>query len=557
MEHLSPWKNVISYINLTLALLLLYFFEVRFPLSRYLMNVKEKVTFQTSMTNNTTTTTTSNANDPIILIKETLLYGIHLQENLENITYDATLTLNHMGHICFEVLVHTPTSKCPYPYIRIRLSGVALVHIRLQTRRNDTTNTTTRLEGCSYLPISGIYFVDANLLHCHMWSLADQNQQGIPIWENNARMKEVLGRPIYPNLNQTFVPYTFVMPTFHRQYTSDQKRIPESAWVYAPLCHNNLYTVAKHCQQNNNNISFLPTKFQINDWIRNIDDTMNFTSDRIHRRLDGYMWLPINFTTGIIDYSADHFGYEYTPLPSKLQVWKNQSNDQSICFVGASHARYIMNQVIQIYYNLTYGKDGCDETYTRPIDVDVNFDRFSQWYVHFAHKLTKKQRTNPKRFLGKYASCHIFIVTFGQWDAGWPGNEPTTPTKFRNDVLQSLDNLQSSIQPSAKIYVLSVNQNAMGIRSLLGDDWRIPPVIDAYNDVMESELSMPNNDTNDDTTEKRIPYIIPFRKWNQTVFWMDNTDIMDPIWDSATDFVHPCRYGFRPMALRILDLLLQ
>jgi hypothetical protein len=64
---------------------------------------------------------------------------------------------------------------------------------------------------------------------------------------------------------------------------------------------------------------------------------------------------------GAIDYTAEHFGYDYTPTPSFLQESKSGRHDQTILFIGASHSGYLVNQVSQIFYNLTYGHDGCIE----------------------------------------------------------------------------------------------------------------------------------------------------------------------------------------------------
>ena len=51
------------------------------------------------------------------------------------------------------------------------------------------------------------------------------------------------------------------------------------------------------------------------------------------------------------------------------------------------------------------------------------------------------------------------------------------------------------------------------------------------------------------TVEGDRPGERKFKKLNNA-YYVDNTDIMDPIWDGATDYNHPCERGFRPMVYR-------
>jgi hypothetical protein len=87
----------------------------------------------------------------------------------------------------------------------------------------------------------------------------------------------------------------------------------------------------------------------------------------------------------------------------------------------------------------------------------------------------------------------------------------------------------------------------MGRKMIQAADWRIPPLIDAYNEVLYREVEQ---------VDFPIRSTRSFRfKGLTRTYLLDNTDIVDPVWDSASDFYHPCRYAFRPIALRVLDLL--
>ena len=133
---------------------------------------------------------------------------------------------------------------------------------------------------------------------------------------------------------------------------------PQQAWVFTPLCGGDNYAVSAKCGEMQS-ARFLATKFQLSEWLENNNYTRYRESKVMRDRHDDYRWLPVDPSMGAIDYTAEHFGIMYTPTPSFLHDSKSGRHDQTIMFVGASHSRYLANQVSQIYYNLTYGHDGC------------------------------------------------------------------------------------------------------------------------------------------------------------------------------------------------------
>ena len=124
--------------------------------------------------------------------------------------------------------------------------------------------------------------------------------------------------------------------------------------------------------------------------------------------------------------------------------------------------------------------------------------------------------------------------------------EPTPPAKFLESLLKVITILEEVAKPGAEIFVVTVNQSSMSYRTLSGNDWRIPPFVDAYNDEIWSQVEVEYPITSSRSFR--------FKNFNRT-FLLDSTDIMDSMWDSASDFYHPCRYAIRPIALRVLDLL--
>ena len=388
----------------------------------------------------------------------------------------------------------------------------------------------------------GTYYIDAILIHCR------KNNN----WKRVTRIRkfiEASGQPVKPDLSVMFTPYEVVMPPFIRNASflrqPAKSAYPYHAWVFAPLCPDSDYRVAESCTITKTP-QFLPTKFQVEEWLQ-IHNYSSFFCPEVRQRFDNYMWLPVNPTNGSIDFDAEHFGHNYTPMPSFLQQSKSGRHNQTILFVGASHVRYLANQLSQIYYNLTYGHDGCIEEHVQPPDLGNNYSRFHHNYLSFGRQWIQQP---IETIIDNSGGNHHdkIIISYGQWVASYMKGIPTLPNAFVQVLLSIIDTMDKISKPEAEIFVLTVNHNPIGTRALEGIEWRIPPLIDAYNDQIWNQVTVDYPITG--TRSFR------FKNFNRT-YLLDNSDIMDPIWDSAEDFNHPCRYGTRPMALRVLDLLRQ
>jgi hypothetical protein len=133
----------------------------------------------------------------------------------------------------------------------------------------------------------------------------------------------------------------------------------------------------------------------------------------------------------------------------------------------------------------------------------------------------------------KADGCRHAVVSVGQWDLGWPKGGITPPSEFREGVIAAI-RIVLQIKDLRTAVILSTNYNPMGNR-LFGcinqtrvkqPDWRAPDLVDAYNGILRHV-----------STELQVPFI-------------DNTDIVGPIWDSAEDWSHP-RQAFPVIAKRL------
>ena len=486
-------------------------------------------------------------------IHESLLqYGTQLQANADKVEFNANISISATGKACFTFVVRQSVGGgvCPHPYIRLRLSGAALVHVPLRNRATGSTSAPgdIQLAGCALLPVPGPYYVDANLLHCRM--AAD----GI-LDTNSRQFKKRVGKSVMPDLSMQIFPHMFEMSPFHREamplcHPSRNALYAHHAWVFAPICGEDGYTVSKNCTKLHSPM-YIPTKFQLDKWLAN-NHFDNFRSQNVSQRFDNYMWLPVNLTNGVIDYTAEHFGYTYSPKPLFLQQQSlddpNIADDEdqnrhnkAVLFLGDSHGRSLYNQVSEIYHDLTNrDSDGCSKFYRyRPTGLYKNVTRFRYGVVLYGDDGFSQFDTFGNHF-------DIIVVTIGHWDASGDRWAPSTPAAFMRGLMNLTAGLEKAAKPGAEIFVTTVNPNPMGDQMLSGRDWRVPSLIDLYNKELWNAV---------EEGTSSIKSAISFRFKNRSrTFLLDGTDIMDPIWDSATDFYHPCRYFLRPLAMQVLDL---
>jgi len=182
-------------------------------------------------------------------------------------------------------------------------------------------------------------------------------------------------------------------------------------------------------------------------------------------RFDGYEWV-----TNIDYYSPQH------------------DNSTAVCLIGASHSGVLY----RFMQNVT----------TTPV------------YMETAKFPNKKAILAIRTAVTRY-NCTQVVIGMGQWSAGWPDKRPALFHEFQDDMRTLLQRALKAY-PSVQLFVRSMHYNPIGdiIGSCPPHDWRSPPVIDGYNQVLKQL-----------TLELNIPFI-------------DTNHIIGPMWDSAPDWCH-------------------
>uniref|UniRef100_A0A7S1D0J7 Uncharacterized protein n=1 Tax=Cyclophora tenuis TaxID=216820 RepID=A0A7S1D0J7_CYCTE len=371
---------------------------------------------------------------------------------------------------------------------------------------------------------------------------------------------------VLPNTNSTTTirPYSIYQNAFQRNDDDDDddnhdngitttinnnnNKRERHAWIYAPPCHrrpppdrlrmdgSNIYVHRNdNCTLFAGHPSYLPTKYQLDDLL-DFYGWKSWEDQAEYFRYDNYLWMGVSHRDGTVSYAPESYGTpDYFPPPPRQRDFQKQ-----ICFVGDSHARYLYHESQLVINNLTLRVgDGCVHNIYEK--ADNRHDRFRYIKLLFADEWLAKDKEEETKWQQELEKCSHIVLSYGHWESGWPREYATTPNDFRNQTRQLLHTLErmTAHTTRAPIWTLSLNLVPLGYRALSCPpmDWRLGPLVDAYNTVMH-DLLLPNSE---------------FRK---TTYFVDNTDLNDPLWDSSLDYVHPCRNVFRPMASRMLHRIL-
>ena len=443
--------------------------------------------------------------------------------NTARLAFETNVSLSMSGRLCLAVTIPDPSMRCPYPDVRARLSGVALVDVPLDSMATKTgPSFAPRLHGCAVLPVAGTYFLDMNLLHCTMNA-----------WDHKATSKTLKSQCPLQVVVRKATPFQFKVPSPIQRgmHEAPRSQFPYRAWVFAPICKKSRYSVSKECtEKSKRKPSVVRTKFQQDTFLRD-QGFSSFSDVRLTKRYAAYQFLQVNPLNGTIDYGAIHASPYYTPPPPGLTI---TSMTEKVCFLGDSHARFLAFQSEQIIKNATDGRSGCADKYTQKFNY--TYDIFPYEKMRFADEWFQQET--------QMGMCDVVFVSYGHHDAGFPRGLPTTPVDYVAGVLQVLQRLERVTRATSRIYVLSCNSNAFGSKILECKDWRLPSLLNVYNAKVH-ELTTPMDDGSLRIESEGL----------SRSYFIDNSDIMDPMWDSAEDWGHSCQYSVRPLAHRLLSLV--
>ena len=219
---------------------------------------------------------------------------------------------------------------------------------------------------------------------------------------------------------------------------------------------------------------------------------------------------------------------------------------ESICIVGDSHAR-----TLQLLLNRDlYKESTCYHSGSVQRDV---------LYTSKADEFSKKKQPCPLDSLRRFpyvkalfvrdfnetyfTGCHDILVTYGLWDLAVyvhqlyqqnPNQQYSAEGLFRSPIRNVVQGL-STLKKTSRIFFLSTDYTPIRANSFIRNNtdppnYIIPTVVDELNDIIRSEIEQLND---------------------QKVQFLDMTDIISPLWDSAADYNHYFEIVGKYMARKI------
>ena len=458
-----------------------------------------------------------------------------------NLTFVTTLALDiQLARLSVKVSLDDPQQVCPFPSMRGRLSGAAIVDIPIENPAYKMDGTASRtdpsviqMDGSVWIPVPGVYFLEIVLLHCTMDAF-DASRTSMDLRKRC---------PVRPSIHRDVRDYKFVVRPFQRSQaaidrwiadtiTTPPAMFPYSAWVFAPECLRSAEANTEPCAEPR----IVRTKFQQLDYLQFFGiypRLQNFRRPVISNRFSNYAFLPVNRSDGSFYYDTKHD--ERVSIPPVPGVTQQDYDEGRLCYVGDSFARYLHFEAAEIITNQTHNSDACGNVkrhVSHEQSLTVEKGRFR---VNFADELAYV----PQKEL--FRNCSVVFFFYGRHDAGHSRTYPTTAVKYAESVRLVLKALEEWTLPTTNTYALSVAPTSLGKRALTCIDWRVHALIDAYNDALWKETNtLPNG-------------LRQFQNLSRS-FLLDNSDMELPLYDSAHDWSHPCRHVFRPMDKRLLQL---
>jgi hypothetical protein len=175
---------------------------------------------------------------------------------------------------------------------------------------------------------------------------------------------------------------------------------------------------------------------------------------------------------------------------AKANLLEHRGGATLLCFVGFSHSREMTREV-----NVWLQQWNISNS-TRAIWIPEHFPRMIK----------------PPKIRDYH--CNETVIAVGQWSAG--RNFGTRFPQYQKEVTNMILRLKQSGLNMNGIHLRNIHYNALGDEKTICPpfDWRSPPVIERYNDIIQNLTSSMN------------------------VSYIDTNSIIGPLWDISRDFSH-------------------
>ena len=412
-------------------------------------------------------------NDGVSSASETI--GVHPNSTL----FPDIVSIVHEPEKAAVVVTLRKDGRCPYPYLRGRLSGPALIVLDWTAYSNDdlseSMDPVTQMIGSYRAPVLGSYFLEIETIFCHDF---------LNYYLGNGT------RPLPARKNSFDFSTTCAEPAYQRRITSIEARIQVTKFTQQERLPNG-FSVGYWKNKNASPEQHVPlyTRFQASDCFRNQEERCNLPHTSV-QPFDNYEYI-------------NHVSPEKSILHSS-------SSNMTVCLLGSSHARKMWEYLKEFMANKTQ----IQNKVSSPGQLRVVYHD-----VRIPSLITEVMAQN----LISTRGCEAFVISVGQWPIGKRfkinRNSPLPFSSFYQEIRQMLVRLHESVPHHIPIFLRSINYNPLG--ALIGkcppSDWRSPLVIDGYNSVIQAAVQ--------EMKSPRVKYI-------------DTNHLVGPVWDASSDWCH-------------------
>ena len=431
-----------------------------------------------SLSSISTVTTTTTTTAQFIPINS----NATLANDIESILHFSSETL-------FEVQLRPSATRCPRPYLMGRLSGPALIMVdwewKPQEEEEEEEEGARVLVGHYSVPLPGKYFIEIIAIHC------DDFLRGIPEHDKRSDGENV------PTTADNSIP---------QEWTYNFKDVcVEDPWRHR-ITEDGISIAVDHRQVKSPE-SILPLGFWRHQ--KNIEEDPHVTSPSkpIYTRFQpqncrsqdapSYCAEPTN-----LDWYQDYYldrRFSSIQNLSVQSLW--QKEPVSMCFVGFSHSR----RMVQAMQRLAISN-------TQQTNITVSWGKA---------KYPEDVTVEFAKGLMETYNCQKIVIGVGQWPASYDRRRPTLVDEYYREVKGMLERLRVILSSEVQIFARSIHRSAFGdfITGCPPQDWRTPPVMDAYNAAIAKACHDMGG------SEKNVSFI-------------DTTPMLAPIWDTAIDWNH-------------------
>jgi hypothetical protein len=418
-------------------------------------------------------------------------------------------------------------TACLRPYLIARLSGPAVGLVE-KWSYGQIDSKTTFVEGYYHVPTTGLYSLEIIVILCNTYddNLLRQAQQYV---QGGGGGKSKDAKAAFDRESEYTRQFCVESPLYHRLTANDTSILVE----VASRAVGGGDSSDKRGDQGRNEGKLSPSQKIHGYWERNTSKTKtvqplytryqpsecyasNDDGECVHPAAGNHRFEPYRFIW-TLDEGGSRRVVDKSYLVDKVRIKSQERKNETFCLIGDSHVFYLWKDFLPTYVvnPLVRSSIYMATTFGGNFTVNDSHDN-----VAIAKRVKKRLEESSS---GKIEHCSFILVQIAAWDAAMIDEVPTGVSLYERDMLTTIQTLQL-VFPSAALFVWSPHPMALGAsiwEVCPNDDWRNPPLIDAYREALQRVVAA-------------AATVSP----SNPPKYLDTSFISEPLWDFTSDWSH-------------------